>query len=64
VFLVAVPLWAWTQLSTVDADPEGDRPEGQPGATYLLVGSDSRKGLTKEERKDLRTGKDTGGRGI
>ena len=63
VFLVAVPLWAWTQLSTVDADPEGDRPEGQPGATYLLVGSDSRKGLTKEERKDLTTGKDSGGRG-
>ena len=63
VFLVAVPLWAWTQLSTVDADPEGDRPEGQPGATYLLVGSDSRKGLTKQEQKDLTTGKDTGGRG-
>ncbi|MFZ0139920.1 MAG: LCP family protein [Aeromicrobium sp.] len=63
LFLVGVPLWAWTQLSTVDADPEGNRPEGQPGATYLLVGSDSRKGLTKEERKDLRTGKDSGGRG-
>jgi LCP family protein required for cell wall assembly len=63
VFLVAVPLWAWTQLSTVDADPEGERPEGQPGATYLLVGSDSRKGLTKQEQKDLTTGKDTGGRG-
>jgi LCP family protein required for cell wall assembly len=63
VFLVGVPLWAWTQLSTVDADPEGDRPEGQPGATYLLVGSDSRKGLTKQERKDLTTGKDSGGRG-
>ena len=63
VFLVAVPIWAWSTLSTVDADPEGDRPEGQPGATYLLVGSDSRKGLTKEERKQLRTGKDGGGRG-
>ena len=63
VFLVAVPLWAWSQLSTVDADPEGERPDGQPGATYLLVGSDSRKGLTKEERKALKTGKDTGGRG-
>ena len=63
LFLVGVPLWAWSQLSTVDADPEGNRPEGQPGATYLLVGSDSRKGLTKQERKDLRTGKDSGGRG-
>jgi LCP family protein required for cell wall assembly len=47
----------------VDADPEGDRPEGQPGATYLLVGSDSRKGLTKQERRELKTGKDSGGRG-
>ncbi len=63
VFLVAVPLWAWASITTVDADPEGDRPEGQPGSTYLLVGSDSRKGLTKEERKELRTGKDGGGRG-
>ena len=63
VFLVAVPLWAWSSISTVDADPAGARPEGQPGTTYLLVGSDSRKGLTKEERKRLRTGKDGGGRG-
>ncbi len=63
VFLVAVPLWAWAAITTVDADPEGDRPEGQPGATYLLVGSDSRKGLTKQERRDLKTGKDSGGRG-
>jgi LCP family protein required for cell wall assembly len=63
VFLVAVPLWAYTSLSTVDADPDGARPEGQPGSTYLLVGSDSRKGLSKEDQKRLRTGKDSGGRG-
>lgn len=63
LFLVAVPLWAWSTLTTVDADPAGQRPEGQPGATYLLVGSDSRKGLSREERKELRTGADSGGRG-
>ena len=63
LFLVAVPLWAWSTFTTVDADPGGNRPEGQPGATYLLVGSDSRKGLTKKEQRELATGKDTGGRG-
>ncbi|MGH3458661.1 LCP family protein [Aeromicrobium sp.] len=63
LFLVAVPLWAWSTLSTVDASPKGERPEGQPGETYLLVGSDSRKGLSKQERKELKTGRDSGGRG-
>lgn len=63
LFLVAVPLWAWSTFTSVDADPGGNRPEGQPGATYLLVGSDSRKGLSKQEQRELTTGKDTGGRG-
>jgi LCP family protein required for cell wall assembly len=63
LFLVAVPLWAWSTFTSVDADPGGNRPEGQPGATYLLVGSDSRKGLSKQEQRELATGKDTGGRG-
>ena len=44
-FLVAVPVYAWTSLRTVDADPRGGRPEDQPGRTYLVVGSDARKGL-------------------
>lgn len=63
VFLVAVPLWAWSTFTTVDADPGGDRPAGQPGTTYLLVGSDSRKGLSEQEQRELTTGKDSGGRG-
>lgn len=63
VFLVAVPVWAWGQIEKVDAAPDGDRPADQPGTTYLLVGSDSRRGLTKEEQKELATGGDTGGRG-
>jgi len=44
-FLVAVPLYAWNSVSRVDATPAGDRPEDQPGTTYLLVGSDARAGL-------------------
>jgi LCP family protein required for cell wall assembly len=63
VFLVAVPVWAWSQIATVDASPTAGRPAEQPGSTYLLVGSDSRRGLTKAEQKELSTGGDGGGRG-
>jgi LCP family protein required for cell wall assembly len=45
VYLVAVPVYAWTTVRTVAADPGGSRPDGQPGTTYLVVGSDARKGL-------------------
>lgn len=62
VFLVAVPLWAWTQIEKVDAEPDGDRPGSQPGHTYLLVGSDSREGLTKEQRREFGTGAGEGRR--
>jgi len=56
VFLIAVPLWAWAQVDKVDADPSGARPADQPGTNFLLVGSDSRKGLTKKEQKTLGVG--------
>src|SRR5512139_3229150 len=56
VFLVAVPLWAWSKIDKVDAEPDGDRPGSQPGHTYLLVGSDSREGLSKADRQRLGTG--------
>ncbi len=46
VFLVAVPVYAWTTVSQVDAEPDGDRPAQQPGTTYLVVGSDARAGLS------------------
>jgi LCP family protein required for cell wall assembly len=62
VFLVAVPIWAWTKIAKVDADPGGDRPGSQPGSTYLLVGSDSREDLTAAERKRLGTGQAEGRR--
>ncbi|CAI9408305.1 LCP family protein [Nocardioides sp. T2.26MG-1] len=62
VYLVAVPLWAWSKVDKVDFEPSGKRPADQPGTTYLLVGSDSRAGLSKEERKQLGTGNAAGQR--
>ncbi|WP_109508190.1 LCP family protein [Nocardioides speluncae] len=56
VFLIATPFWAWRSVDKVDAEPSGERPGDQPGTTYLIVGSDSRQGLTKEERDELGTG--------
>lgn len=62
VFLVAVPIFAFQKVSTIDAFPDGDRPADQDGTTYLIVGSDSRKDLTEEQRKELGTGGDVGQR--
>ena len=61
-FLIAVPIWAWTKVDKVDAFPDGDRPDDQPGTTYLVVGSDSRGKLSAEERKELGTGNAKGQR--
>jgi len=60
LWLVGVPAYAWTQIARVDAAPSGQRPADQPGKTFLLVGSDSRAGLSKAEQKRLGTG-DTAG---
>ena len=54
--LVGVPLYAWSQVKRVDDSPSGTRPAAQPGTTFLLVGSDSREGLSKAEQKRLGTG--------
>jgi LCP family protein required for cell wall assembly len=62
VFLIAIPLWAWSRVDKVDAFPGGDRPGEQPGTTYLMVGSDSRGDLSKAERKELGTGNASGDR--
>ncbi|WBQ04281.1 LCP family protein [Kribbella sp. CA-293567] len=59
--LICIPLFAWGKINKVDAFPTGDRPAETPGTTYLLVGSDSREGLTRAERAKLHTGK-AGGR--
>jgi LCP family protein required for cell wall assembly len=62
VFLLAVPLWAWSQIEKVDAEPDGERPGRQRGHTYLLVGSDSREGLSRADRGRLGTGAGEGRR--
>jgi LCP family protein required for cell wall assembly len=62
VYLVAVPVIAWNRVDKVDFEPAGERPGDQPGTTYLLVGSDSREDLTKEQRQELSTGDAGGGR--
>ena len=62
VFLVAVPLLAWSKIDKVDATPSGDRPSSQPGTTYLLVGSDSREGLTRKQQLAYGVGKAEGRR--
>ncbi|MGZ5389176.1 MAG: LCP family protein [Aeromicrobium sp.] len=63
IFLIAVPVWAWGRIAKVDAEPTTARPNEQLGTNYLLVGSDSRRGLTKEQQQELSTGGDSGGTG-
>ncbi len=55
-FLVWVPLNAWGSVSRVDNNPSGDRPVDKAGFNYLLVGSDSREGLTPEQQQALNGG--------
>ncbi|MGI3783677.1 MAG: LCP family protein, partial [Janthinobacterium lividum] len=62
VWLVGVPAYAWSQVGRVDDTPSGKRPGDQPGETFLLVGSDSREGLTKAQQKKLGTGSVAGQR--
>ncbi|MGZ6852033.1 MAG: LCP family protein [Nocardioidaceae bacterium] len=62
VFLIAVPLFAWSRIHKVGDDPGGSRPADQPGTTYLLVGSDSRAGLTHKQEIALGTGRASGRR--
>jgi LCP family protein required for cell wall assembly len=62
LFLLIVPVWTWQHINKVDAEPDGARPAATPGTTYLLVGSDSRAGLTKQQRGDLGTGQAAGQR--
>ncbi|HVX53404.1 LCP family protein [Nocardioides sp.] len=61
-YLVLVPIFAWKSVDQVAFAPGGDRPAAQPGTTYLMVGSDSRAGLTKKQRKRLSTGDAAGQR--
>ncbi len=62
VFLVVVPLIAWSRIEKVDATPRGSRPPEQKGTTYLVVGSDSREGLTRKQQLSYGVGKGVGRR--
>lgn len=64
LLLVAYPVAllavAWAGLNRTAA--LGDGAEGTPGRTYLVVGSDSREGLTAAQKKALTTGSSAGRR--
>jgi LCP family protein required for cell wall assembly len=62
VFLLVVPLVAWSRIDRVDASPSSGRPAEQDGTTYLLVGSDSREGLTRKQELEYGVGKGEGRR--
>ena len=55
-FMIWVPFHAWGQVQRVDASPAGDRPAASKGYDYVLVGSDSRQGLTAAQQQALHTG--------
>lgn len=49
--------WAETRLQRdVDMDRFASRPPAGEGTTYLIVGSDSREGLSQQQRENLNTG--------
>lgn len=50
---------AWNNVQKVDALPTADRPADGKGRNFVLVGSDSRAGLTSSEAKRLGTGGST-----
>src|SRR5690606_4720757 len=60
---VALYFWADGRLDRVDALPDYEgRPEEQPGTTFMIVGSDSREGLSDDDMQNLRTGRAEGKR--
>ncbi|HEV7147304.1 MAG TPA: LCP family protein [Pedococcus sp.] len=61
-FMIWVPFHAWGTVARVDAAPPGARPAATKGYDYLLVGSDSRAGLTAAQKKALTTGSAEGSR--
>jgi LCP family protein required for cell wall assembly len=63
VVSVSTYFWADSKLRRdVDLSKVIDRPEAGEGTNYLIVGSDSREGLSDEEKKKLRTGSAEGKR--
>jgi LCP family protein required for cell wall assembly len=63
VVSIGTYFWADSKLNRdVDLSKVIDRPEAGAGTNYLIVGSDSREGLSDEEKKKLRTGSAEGKR--
>ncbi|MFJ4749495.1 LCP family protein [Streptomyces albogriseolus] len=63
VTTVATYFWADSKLNReVDLSKVIERPEKGEGTNYLIVGSDSRAGLSDEDKKRLRTGSSEGKR--
>ncbi len=55
-FLIWVPVHSFNSMPRVDSTPTGERPASGAGKNFLLVGSDSREGLTPEQEIALSTG--------
>ncbi|GAA4992842.1 LCP family protein [Streptomyces hyderabadensis] len=63
VTTVSTYFWADSKLNReVDLSKVIERPEAGEGTNYLIVGSDSREGMTDEQKKDLHTGSAEGKR--
>ncbi|MEU1041823.1 LCP family protein [Streptomyces sp. NPDC005551] len=63
VVSVGTYFWADSKLNReVDLSKVIDRPEAGEGTNYLIVGSDSRAGMSSEEKKKLHTGSAEGKR--
>ncbi|MDG4858827.1 LCP family protein [Streptomyces sp. T-3] len=63
VWGIGTYFWASSQLKQeVDLSKVIDRPAGGDGTNYLIVGSDSREGMSKEDQKRLHTGSTEGKR--
>ncbi|MEU5699542.1 LCP family protein [Streptomyces aurantiacus] len=63
VVSVGTYFWADSKLNRdVDLSKVIDRPDGGEGTNYLIVGSDSREGMTAEDKKKLHTGSAEGKR--
>lgn len=49
----------WSSVDRVDSTPAStNRPASASGTNFVLVGTDSREGMTEEERREFRTGHD------
>ncbi|KUL20674.1 LCP family protein [Streptomyces regalis] len=65
LFLTGGGTYVWADFAldrAVDLGEVGDRPPPGKGTTYLIVGSDSRDGLSEQAKKDLHAGGGGGSR--